>query len=114
MTRKEFAEQIREVAELQYDLHKKFPNYVHFDVTLSTNDKGKQGIKYNIYTPETSHNSYADFHDFIRFMRLLIKDGLVDVKTKILLAKLESAQKNRIDAIDEIADIKKELEKLKG
>jgi len=114
MTRREFAEQVKLAAELQYDLYKKFPSYVHLELTLSTNNEGKQGVKYNIYTPETGHNAFVDFHDFIRFMELLIKDELVDVKTKRLEAKLKIAQKNRIDAIDEIADIKKELEKLKG
>ena len=114
MTKKEFTEQARKAAGLQYDLYQKFPGYVVMDFALSTYSNGKQDVKYNIYTHETSHNAFTDFQDFVRFMELLIKDGLVDVKIKMLKAELERNQEVRINAIDAIADLKKELEKLSG
>ena len=112
MTKKEFMEQANKAAGLQYDLWRKLPDYVHLDFTLSTDRNHKEGVKYNIYTPELSHNAYIDFRDFIRFMELVIKDGIVNVRTKILKEKLRLAKTAKADAIDTICDTQKELDKL--
>lgn len=112
MAKKEFMEQANKVAGLQYDLWRKFPNYVHLDLTLSTDGDGKEHIKYNIYTPELLHNNYSDFRDFICFMERVIKDGVVNVRISLLKAKLEKAKTTKADAIDVICDTQKELGKL--
>lgn len=112
MTKKEFIEQASKTASLQYDLWRKFPNYVHMDLTLSTDRDGKEGIKYNIYTPELCHNNYSDFRDFIYFMECVIKDGVINIRVKLLKAKLNKAKVSKADAIDTICEAQKELDKL--
>lgn len=112
MTKKEFMEQASKAAGLQYELWRKFPNYVHLDLTLSTERDGKEGIKYNIYTPELNHNEHSDFRDFTCFMERVIKDGVVNVRVKILKEKLRLAKNAKADAIDTICDTQKELDKL--
>lgn len=112
MTKKEFMEQANKASGLQYDLWRKFPSYVHLDLTLSTNTEGKEHIKYNIYTPELSHNNYSDFRDFICFMERVIKDGVRNVRINLLKAKLDKAKSTKVDAIDTICETQKELDKL--
>jgi len=111
MNRKEFIENLTEAAGLQYDLWRKFPRYVHMDFTLST-DKDQDKVKYNIYTPEINHNPHAEFNDFVRFMKLLIKDGVRNVNIGLLKTELAEARKRKIDAIDVIAETTAKLEKL--
>ena len=114
MTKTEYVKQVCKAAELQYDLWGKFPSYVHLEVTLSTDSCGKDGVKFNIYTPELHHNPYTDFNDFVRFMDLCIKGGDVKVRKRILKDKLRVAKKCRDDAADTICDTQKELDKLSG
>jgi len=112
MNRKELTENLAVLAGLQYDLYRKFPKYVSMDITLSTDHKGKERIKYNIYTPEVNHNNYSDFNDFVRFVKSLIKDGVVKVRVNCLKTTLSENQKIKEDAIDRIAEARAELEKL--
>ena len=114
MNKTEYVKQVCKAAELQYDLWGKFPSYVHLDVTLSTDSRGKDGVKFNIYTPELHHNPYTDFNDFVRFMDLCIKDGVVKVRKRILENTLRDARKRRDDTADTICDAQKELDKLSG
>lgn len=114
MTKKEFAEQAKKAAELHYDLWRKNPDYVVSTQTLATNREGVRRVQYNIYTPDAGHNNFADFQDFVRFTTLLIENGVKDVRIKVLENRLVDTQAERVNAIDEIADIKKELEKLNG
>jgi len=111
MNRKEYIENLTIAAGLQYDVWRKFPKYVHMDFTLST-DNGKEKIKYNIYTPEINHNNYSEINDFVRFLELLIRDGVLKVNVSNLKAKLADAQKSKEDAIDIIAETRAKLEKL--
>ena len=113
MTKKEFTDKASKAAGLQYDLWKKFPSYVHMDLTLSTDRQGEDGVKYNIYTPELNHNAYDDFTDFVRFMDKVIMDGVSSVRIQILEDRLRRAQEQRADAIDVIHDAQKELDKIK-
>ncbi len=110
MTKREYMNQASKAAGLQYDIYEKFPSYVHLDLTLSTEQKGKKHQRYNIYTPEINHNTYADFGDFVRFMDLLIKNGIVKVRIAILKQKLEQARETRVNAVDAIHDMQKELD----
>jgi len=113
MNRKEFTENLTKAAGLQYDVWRKFPKYVHMDITLSTDyDTTKEKVKYNIYTPEINHNNYYEFSDFVRFLDSLIKDGVLNVNIRLLKTKLAAAQERRVDAIDIIAETKAKLEKL--
>ena len=112
MTKKEFTEQANKAAGLQYDLWRKFPSYVHLDLTLSA-DKDGDKIKFNIYTPELNHNNYSNIQDFVRFMECVIKDGVKNVRIRILEERLRNAKTNKEDAIDTICDTQKELDKLK-
>ena len=112
MKRKEYIEKAKEAAGLQYDLWLKFPGYVHMDFTLSTSQKGEEEAKYNIYTPELSHNAYIDFRDFICFMERVIKDGVVKVRINLLKEKLRKAKTAKSNAMDVICESQKELDKL--
>ena len=112
MNRKEYIENLTKAAGLQYDIWRKFPSYVHMDVTLSTESNGKKKTQYNIYTPEINHNNYSEFNDFVRFLELLIRDGVVKVNISGLKAKLADAQRDKEDAIDIIAETKAKLEKI--
>ena len=118
MTKKEYIEQAGKAAGLQYDLFQKFPRYVTMDLALSTDSqgehRGKQRARYNIYTPEINHNNYGDFNDFIRYMERLLSDGVIEVRMKMLQDRLSAAQETRVNAIDEIDDLKKDIEKLQG
>ena len=114
MTKLEFMKQASKAAGLQYDLYEKFPNYVCSEVRLSTNREGEKHQCYNIYTPEINHNTYADFGDFVRFMDLLLKDGVVKVRIAILKQRLENAKETRVNAVDEIHDTQRELDVLTG
>ena len=112
MTKKEFTAKAHEAAGLQYDLWRKFPNYVHMDFTLSTDNKHKESVKYNIYTPELNHNYYSNFSEFVCFMERVIKDGVRNVHVNILKARLDKAKQTKADAIDVICETQKELDKL--
>ena len=112
MNRKEYIENLTKAAGLQYDVWRKFPKYVHMDFTLSTGSNGKEQIKYNIYTPEINHNHFSEFCDFVRFLELLISDGVLKVNISNLKAKLADAQKSKEDAIDIIAETRAKLEKI--
>ncbi len=114
MTKTEYMEQVCKAAGLQYDLWGKFPAYVHLDVTLSTDRQGKDGVDFNIYTPELNHNRYGNFNDFVRFMDLCIKDGVAKVRKRILEDRLNGAKELRDNAADTIYDTQKELDKLLG
>ena len=99
MTRKEYIENLTKVAGLQYDLWRKYPSYVHMDITLST-DKDKEKVKYNVYTPEINHNNYSNLSDFVRFLEFLIRDGVLNVNINTLKTKLADAQRKKDDAMD--------------
>ncbi len=114
MNKKDYMKSASKAAALQYDLWRKFPSYVHMDLTLSTDHQGKDSVKYNIYTPELNHNPYAEFNDFVRFMDKVIKDGVVSVRIKMLEDRLMRATDCCANDVDEIHDVQKELDKLKG
>ena len=112
MKRKEFMEQASKIAGLQYDLWRKFPHYVVTDLTLQTDQHGKESIKYNVHTPELSHNNHSCFEDFIRFMEDVIQNGVIDVRVRILKETLRNATTTKADAIETICETQKELDLL--
>lgn len=110
-----YVEQFVEIIPLMEKLYEKYPAYVHMDFTLGTNMNSnipEPYIKYNIYTPEISHNSYSNFESFIAFIKLILSNGINNVRINILEKQIETAKANIISQEQIITRCKKDLEKV--
>ncbi len=108
----ELSSKLSKITKLVQKIYAKYPDYVHFDFTLSTERNGKKRTTYNIYTPELCHNKFYDFKRCCDFLEEIIADGVPEVRIRVLKQGLESAYSQKAHAEEKIKDKEAELKKL--
>ncbi len=112
-------EEVSEIHDLICALYNKYPDYVHFDLTYSTEYctsdtlPPNKSMKLNIYTPLINHNSFTTVVEFQEFVKRLLNDGVPNVRIKLLLGRIANCEKNISNDKTAIVSAKTELEMLK-
>ena len=107
-------EKFAQIIPLVEELYKKYPAYVSMTFTLGTNHHGnlhEPYVNYNIYTPELSHKRYTDFESFVAFIRLVLSDGVNNIRIDILEKQIKTAKANIESQERIIANCEKDLKK---
>ncbi len=100
-------------------LYEKYPDYVHCDITYSTEtNRGttlppKKEMKLNIYTPIINHNSFCNLEDFRNFVEKILADGINSVRVKILEEQIVNCTKNISNNTKVMKNVQEELDRLK-
>lgn len=111
--------EIIEIHRLVSKLYEKYPSYVVFDLTYSTDSQSgttlppTKNMKLNIYTPLINHNDFRDVAAFKKFVEKLIADGIPNVRIKLLSERIKDCQQSIVNDKDTIASAKEELSGLK-
>ena len=107
------------VHRLVYRLYEKYPSYVVFSLSYSTNSNSDTTLpptkhtKLNIYTPLINHNEFTEVAKFNAFVEKLLADGVPNVRIKLLSDRIKLWQKNIANDQDAITVSKEELARLK-
>ncbi len=109
-----YVEQFAQIMPLVEKLYEKYPAYVNMTFTLGTNHNGnllEPYVNYNIYTPELKHNRFSDFESFVAFIKLVLSDGVNNIRVGILEKQIETAKASMESQKQIIARCEEDLKK---
>ena len=105
---------MKRIKELQDQLFKTRANYVHLDRCLGLRD-GIPFEKWNIYTPDISHNTFENKEAFVTFLERLIADDVFYNSKSIdsIESDIAGLKKQIVDNQDYVKRLEKDLQDAK-
>lgn len=102
------------VKELQDKLFEKRADYVVVDRTLGLNNENEPYERWNIYTPDISHNNFENRAKFVEFLERLVSDDVFYRTRNIEKIKdsIETTERHIREYQDSLVRLKSDLQQI--